>query len=741
MRHPLKYMLILAGIIFALSDNILLAQNVSKKSVRKAERYFMNAKFDEAAALFSELADKDPKNFDFNFKAGVSWFYSLNTYNRVKGLPYLEAAHKVNAPDTVPELYYYLGRTYHIVNRFDDAIGAYSMLKDYIQTYSGDTVDVNEVKQYIEMARNGKEMIKNPVNVIITNLGPEVNSQYMEYAPTLPADESFIVFTSRREGTTGGNKDDDDLYYEDIYIAKKSGDKWQQAQNGGTNLNSKKHDASVAVSPDGKRLYLYRAHDIWVSTREGDSWGKPVKLLPDVNSRSYEPSITISLDEKTIYFVSERKGGQGGKDIWKSTKLEDGKWSSAENLGPGINTPFDEDSPFITPDGNTLYFSSQGHNSMGGLDVFKATMDNGRWTSPENLGYPINTSWDDVFYVLNTSSNNAYYSTIKDDTYGDYDIYLVTPPKPTEPVKPKKKKVRLIFISNIVSTKGSNGTARIVSQEDTIPLFEDLLTGRIYSIDSVQTGKTYTTAVYDKRTGKERKISFTVPENSDGTIYQEVLSEEVKDKKGKVTEIRTTFYNAIFNTDSVIADDQELSMLSTSDWAAKYSRLVRKIDTNKTKLNFKVYSFIDKIPDVLASGQDGNTQQGQAGTETWGGKRDSLRFTPITFDYQKAQLTGETMRSLNAIYEFMAANKDAKIEIHGYTDFKGSDIYNLDLSKQRANVVMNYLKNKGIPVTRMKVIAHGEADPVAPNQNPDGSDNPSGREKNRRVEFIVVTPQ
>lgn len=729
MRSLLMPLLALLCMPPVLTITDLSAQEISQKSVRKAERYFINARFDEAAALYSEIAEKVPQNFDYNFKAGVSWFYSINAHNKLKALPYLEAAHKVNTPDTVPELYYYLGRTYHLADRFDDAIFSYSLLRSFIQTYSGDTVDLNEIRHYIEMAENAKKMVKEPMNVTIRNMGAGINSPYMDYAPALPADESFIVFTSRREGTVGGKKDDDDLYFEDIYIARKGEGKWQQAQNIGNKINSKKHDASVAVSADGKRLYLYKAHDIWVSTREGDSWSKPVKLLPDVNSRSYEPSITLSTDEKTIYFVSERKGGQGGKDIWKSTKLENGRWSPAENLGPAINTPFDEDSPFLTANGQTLYFSSQGHSSMGGYDIFKATLENGKWSAPHNLGYPINSSWDDIFYVLSRNSGNAYYSTIRNDTYGDLDIYMIAGID-TIPPERKKNKVRLIFVTSVTTSMGA--AAAVDPGTDTLTWTEDPGNGILY-VDSLELGKSYSTKTRVKGTGTDRKIDFTLPRNATGPFYQEIVIEDIKDNAGKVTGVKTIIYSAFFNIDSLVKADTRLSQLPPRE---AYAQLVRSIDTNATGLNFTISSFTDKVTDVLASSQEDHSQEQGRDNQL-----DSTRFAPVSFEFEKAQITAEAAEVLNNLYEYLSASENAKLEIHGHTDSKGSETYNIELSKRRASAAMTYLRNKGIKSNRMKIIAHGEDQPIAPNENPDGSDNPPGRDKNRRVQFIIITPR
>jgi outer membrane protein OmpA-like peptidoglycan-associated protein len=716
LRTYLSLIIIVAALFTA---NNSVAQS-DKRAARKAEKYFINANFDKAAELYSELSQKAPTNFDYNFRAGISWFYALDSYKKLKALPFLEAASKAMGTDTVPEVYYYLGRTYHLSDRYNDAISSYSLVKHFIETLSGDTVDLNEIRHYIEMCESAKQLVSHPLNVQVENLGDNVNSPAMEYAPAIPADGSTLVFTSRRAGTTGGKTDDDGMYYEDIYSSKKKGDGWEPAQNAGDNVNTKKHDASITISPDGQRLYLYRAHDVWVSKLENGTWSKPVKLLPDVNSKSYEPSVTLSADESTIFFVSERKGGYGGKDIYRSTKLADGKWSAAENLGPAVNTAFDEDSPFLTSDGKTLYFASQGHNSMGGYDIFSSRLENNVWSASVNLGYPINSAWDDIFYV-HGNNGHSYYSTIKSDTRGDLDIYMISYGK-------KKKGVRLIFVAKSSTSKDPVSSTITLASDSS--KYTATLPNGVQNFDSLVPGRSYT--ITAKAEGfREKSITFTLPEQVDGAqYYQEVFFEPMKDASGAVAGQRTTFYSAFFD----IEKEAKSSGIQTGNNLDLYSAFVRQIDTNTTKLNFEVRTFLDSDAGPLASGND------PLNAASWNGTRDSLRFAPLLFDYHSASLRAGADAYLNEVYQYLAANKNVLLEIHGHTDGKGSEQFNIQLSKQRADAVAGWLKQKGIPASRLKVIAHGSNQPVAPNQNPDGSDDPAGREKNRRVQLITISP-
>ncbi|MCL4857595.1 MAG: OmpA family protein, partial [Flavobacteriales bacterium] len=218
---------------------------------------------------------------------------------------------------------------------------------------------------------------------------------------------------------------------EDIYYSKKENGNWTNAVNLGNPVNSEFHDATVGLSLDGQKLFLYRDNkkgdgNIYVSEKKGDKWTEPIELPEPINSKYQETSACYSFDGNTIYFVSDRPDGKGGKDIYKATKDDKGVWGNAENLGISINTPDDEDAVFLHPDGKTLYFSSKAHGSMGGFDVYKSVYEKGKWSKPQNLGFPVNTSDDDVCFVITASGDYGYYTSIRPDGKGKRDIYKVT---------------------------------------------------------------------------------------------------------------------------------------------------------------------------------------------------------------------------------------------------------------------------------------------------------------------------
>jgi Tol biopolymer transport system component len=210
--------------------------------------------------------------------------------------------------------------------------------------------------------------------------------------------------------------------------------KWRQAQNAGDPINSETNDACVAISPDGQKMIIYRTAPNQITgnlhiTKIGKDgkWEPLQKMGPEVNSSFIETSACFSNDTSEIYFTSNRPGGYGGKDIYRIKHLPNGQWARPFNLGPTVNTLYDEDAPYLHPDGVTLYYSSKGHNTMGEYDVFKSILntDANTFSKPENLGYPINSVGNDIFFVLSVDGQRAYYSSVKDETFGGNDIYLI----------------------------------------------------------------------------------------------------------------------------------------------------------------------------------------------------------------------------------------------------------------------------------------------------------------------------
>jgi len=530
---------------------------------------------DDARELMVIAADFDTTNLKANLEAGLM---HVRTIQKELGVKYLMRVYR-QKPDFRFDIEFQIGSSYHYGLKFDKAIDFYTRYKlklDKNPNYKGkDRVELKEVSYKLEECANGKEYVANPKPFSITNMGPEINSEFDDYAPVVNADETEIIFTTRRrEGNLNENVGDDNRPFEDIFVSKQEGGSWQPAKNIGAIVNTRFNDSNIALSPNGNILFLYKDGvgdgDIFSSNRQPDgTWTKPVPLPGMINSSFYESSITITKDEATIYFASERPGGLGGLDIYSCTKDKKGAWTLIKNLGPKINTEYDEEAPFIDYDGKTLYFSSKGRKGMGGYDLFKATLvnaDKKEWSEPENLGYPINTPDDEVFIVGTGKPNRFYYSSVRADGVGYSDIYLISDSKKEpEVAKVAKKGVQPIkFILEVVDAETKQpveAKARMRGRDNTTIGSASLGTGTFEFAIMSTVPKEYTVSVeLEGYIFENVKVSLGRATEEPQTITRKVQLRKVA--VGEVSALRHVFFDfakATLQEDSF----DELNMMLT----------------------------------------------------------------------------------------------------------------------------------------------------------------------------------
>jgi len=311
------------------------------------------------------------------------------------------------------------------------------------------------------------DALQHPVPFKPINLGASINTAADEYSPVSTADDKTIIFTRQ----IGQN--------EDFYQANKVDNQWQKSVYLSDRINTPNYnEGSESVSQDGKFLFFTGCNrpdgkgrcDIYVATKKGDDWGKPFSLSPPINTPGWESQPSISADGRTLYFVSNRKGGYGGYDIWKSN-LTDKGWSEPENLGSNVNTPYNEQSPFIHPDDSTLYFCSNGWPGMGNQDLFVSRLaKDGKWQAPKNLGYPINTNGDESGLSLTAGGAYAFFSSNKLDGFGGFDIYTFEMPPDLRPHVVTYVKG---FVSDAKTRQPLESAVEIIALENNRPVYQD----------------------------------------------------------------------------------------------------------------------------------------------------------------------------------------------------------------------------------------------------------------------------
>ncbi len=470
----------------------------------------------------------DSTNSNINYKIGFCYLKTVT--ERPKALTYLEKAivnttKKYNDIEPTEKAapvnaFYYYGQALHLNYKFDEAIANFEKFKSLL--YSNQTEMLNDVNRQIEICNNAKELTAAPIKVIIENLGDSINSPFPDYSPVLSADEKTLIFTSRRPGSTGGDKTIEDEFYEDIYISYRKSDdtSWTTPVSISPNINTVTHEASVGLTADGQTLTIYRddnGGDIYFSKLDiNDQWTKPEPLGSNVNTSSWETNACLTPDGNTLYFVSDRKGGLGGRDIWRCVKLPNGKWSLAVNVGAPINTPYDEESPFIHPSGSLLFFSSKGHKTIGGFDIFFSNINENKWEEPINIGYPINTTDDDLFYVTSPDGKRGYYSSSsRPQGYGEKDIYMVRiPERKEEPLVLIKGKIKQQSGKELTGDLAIYVTNNVTGT--TVGTYRPLKDGSFTII--IPPGSNYTISYQDD--GKEfHSENMEVPP---GAAYQEI---------------------------------------------------------------------------------------------------------------------------------------------------------------------------------------------------------------------------
>ena len=451
----------LAFLSFVFTSTLLKAQLPSgtySDYFREGSFLLLEENFDLALKNFLEAYKIDSTSANINFNVGYCY---LNSSTK-KGLAerYLakavtnvsknyrqDDASEKSAP---PLVHFYYGKALHVNYKFDEAIAQYDT---FGKNYAKDKASKEDVVYFTAQSNYAKDLVKSPINVRIENLGDSINGEYPDFSPVLSADERTMIYTTRRNTSTGGEKTPDGQYFEDIVIAYKDENNiWSSPKPISPYINTSGHDAAINLTPDGQTLIVFKDDNgngnIYYSTWDGKDWTAIQSFGSDVNSKYWETHACLSADGNTLYFVSDRPGGIGGRDIYSCVKLPNGKWSLAKNLGPTVNTKYDEDGVFIHPDGVTLIFASKGLQSMGGFDLFTTTIEEDRkFSTPINMGYPINTPDDDVFLITSPDGKRGYFSSVQDNGHGEKDIYMMS-------INDAKEKPLALFKGSILPADG-----------------------------------------------------------------------------------------------------------------------------------------------------------------------------------------------------------------------------------------------------------------------------------------------
>ena len=390
----------------------------------EGEFFYLIEEYQEALYYYLQLLDAFPDNPNFNFKAGMTYLQIPGQEHRA--IPYLEKAithtsikykKRLYTESNAPHYsYFYLGNAYRINNDLDKALDTYQTFMDS-KDFEGN-YNINIVETEVRACERAKIIQDVPINLNKVRLEAPINSETDNYNAVLSADGNTMVFITQMK------------FYDAIQLSRKINGIWSVPEVLNPQVGSDGDMYPVSLSSDGTELYLVKRaesnDDIYLSVLSGPFWSKAQPLNENINTRTNETHASISGDGQTLYFTSDRRGGCGKLDIYRSQRLNNKEWGPATNLGPVINTDLDEETPFITKDGTRLYFSSKGHFNMGGFDIFFSDLlEDKTWNDPINIGFPLNTTGDDLFYFPVGNGEKGYFAIRDKEEPFASDIYYV----------------------------------------------------------------------------------------------------------------------------------------------------------------------------------------------------------------------------------------------------------------------------------------------------------------------------
>lgn len=424
-----KFIILIVSFFIVIFNSFSQAEYELEEMFLDADSWFFYEDYQEALPLFLKVLDADSLNYNVMYKIGFCYLHIPG--QKHKAIPYLENAIKrttfsyrnnIYSEKSAPiDALFYLGNAYLVNNQIDEAIDAYTGFQNKItrtkKVANKDIYDLQYLNRQFDACRNALQFKYDPINFIAENIGSPINTRFNEFNAIVSGDGNSLVFTASLQ------------FYDAIFYSKKQNGAWSYPMNIMGQLGVDDKSATTGISFDGSELYIYRDDDfdgnIYVSFLQEDGmWSKVKKLGDNINTKYWESHASPSPDNQKLYFVSNREDmGFGDLDIYFADRINDTTWNDPVNLGEVINTQWNENTPFLTPDGKRLFFSSEGHTGMGGYDIFYSTLINGEWSEPVNIGYPINTTDDDIFFAPAKDGTFAYCSQFSKQGYGGQDIY------------------------------------------------------------------------------------------------------------------------------------------------------------------------------------------------------------------------------------------------------------------------------------------------------------------------------
>lgn len=742
----------------------------AQKALADADRFFSIRNYVEALPLYIKAIEEGAKDGNAHFKVAVCYQKSQNLSEQIKAIPYYQyALSKLNNLPATTYLDY--GDILLKDEKFSDAIAAYNTFKSLTKA---DKKAQTLADKSISTAMVAQTFMSVPQNFQVHSMGESVNSPYTEYNPVVSADESVLAFTALRPNT--GKTRTNEKFIEEILVSTNSAGTWSIPQV--IPVASDYNVGTAGISPDGQKMLIFMggATDpggIFQINKSGNNWSKPTIVAASINSPSVETTASITPDGKTIYFASDRKGGKGGLDIYKTSLQANGAWSAPVNLGAPINTEANEDAPFIHPDQRTLFFTSDGHNTMGGRDIFKSTLISNQWSNPENMGYPINTTANDNYFTLLADGRRAYFSSDRKGGLGAQDIYFVDMPAEAanipltmikgkivdaETGKPIPTKIYIIdnetdkkldFVYNpdpetgayLVILPPAKNYDMVIESEGFLP----------YTLNINVPNQTYFYELF-------QLINLKTIKQFDVVVGQEVIVKNAfyDTNQDAKTDIRKTHESKLVQSGTVDVYDLMLDLVAATDKEGiDYLVDLIQLDHSVSEINFdektnsklevasRTYYYdesdeskfekkevdgqtILSLPTFIVADEAKKQKEAPVKKQTVD-KGVLAKSVKIYFDAGKSDVKSNYFTALDGLLAELQKNQDLGVEISGFASAEGSEELNRELSNKRAITVLEYFNHKGIVRRRVVAKGYGASKETA-----------AAKEEGRRVEVRLV---
>lgn len=733
--------------LFLLSATVYAQGN---KSLAEAERYFAVKSYDGALPKFLEAIAAGEKDPMIHYKVGVCYQKSPELNEQIKAIPYFEYAIK-NGQGLPTLLYYELGAIYLKDENLLKAIENFTKFREV--SNKSDKKAMAQADEAIKTCHNAQILMSVPRNFKVNHFNSMVNTKYTEYNPVVSADESVMAYTALRPNT--GKSRTGDKFIEEIYIAYNANGSWSEPKV--IPIAHEYNVGTAGMSPDGQKMLIFMggATDpggLYQITKAGETWSKAGLLTPNLNTPKYlESTASITPDGKTIYFASDRLAGQGGLDIYKTILQANGNWSTPVNLGASVNSKANEDAPFIHPDQKTLFFTSDGHNSMGGRDIFVSRLTGSVWNSPENMGYPVNTTANDNYFTLIADGTRAYFSSDRKGGQGGQDIYFLDMPPESSNIpltmikgkilnaetgKPMATKIYLIdndtdkkldFVYNpdpetgnyLVILPPAKNYDMVIESEGFLPYTLNInIPNQTYFYELYQMINLKTIRQFDVVVGQEVQVKNAFYDTDQDVKADLRKTHEAKLVQGGNVDVydmmldlmssgdndAITYLTDLIQMKSPIEDvnfnEKENSRIEVASRTYYYdesdeSKFEQKVIDGKTIFSLPTFSF----------NEEAKKQREQAQKKSIFDKAALVKSAKIYFDAGKSDLKTQYNAALDGIMDELKKYPDLGVEISGFASAEGNEELNRDLSNKRAIAVLDYLNHKGI--VRRRIVARG----------------------------------